>query len=889
MRGLARRTLLLAALAVTAIGASVGSANAAEEFDKYALESVSASLSSTQAGEHADFTTFFALTRANSQPYGKTRDIEVHLPPGMIGNPQGIPRCTIAQLGNAPPESECPVASQVGVSVLRASAPIPGQFTEPLYNMVPPGGDIVARFGFFTVLYPAFINVRVDPRDYSLVASVEGAPSGAGILEAATTLWGVPGASVHDEERLTPDEAVHSEFPKGGRKSGLPPAPFLSNPTDCSLVRQISVTARTYQLPPDQASTMSAPFPQITGCNKLSFDPSFTAIPTNSEAAAPTGLDATLKIPQDETPQGLATSTLKGAIVTLPEGMSINPAAGDGLVACSDEQVGYGENKSSSCPAGAKIGSAEIEVPALENTLQGAVYQRTPVPGRLFGFWLVTDEQGVHLKLPAEIQANPLTGQLTTVFNGIPTLGGNPQVPVEELRLHVFGGPRAPLATPSRCGAYQTHYAFTPWSGKPAVEGDTAMQITSGCGKDGFTPGLIAGMRSLRAGSFSLFTFTLSRADGEANLAKIAVHLPQGLLAKLAGVELCPDAQAASGACPTGSQVGSIATAAGVGGAPLWIPQPGKAPTAAYLAGPYKGAPYSIVSVVPAQAGPFDLGLVVNRAAINIDPETALATITTDPLPQILEGVPVAYRAIHVEVDHKNFTLNPTDCSQKEITATVTAIDGRVAEPSVAFQATNCTKLPYTPKLNLTFTGQTKRTGNPGVKAVLTQKANQANTAAATVILPKSQFIDNSHISNPCTRVQFAAEACPTGSILGTVEAKTPLLDRPLKGKVYFRSNGGDRELPDIVADLRGSIHITLVGFIDSVRGRVRTRFLSVPDAPVTKFKMNLFAGKRSLIENSEDLCKTGRRVKIRLVGQNGRSQASRPAMAAPCGKPNQK
>ncbi|HXQ88740.1 MAG TPA: hypothetical protein VN733_03790, partial [Solirubrobacterales bacterium] len=375
------------------------------------------------------------------------------------------------------------------------------------------------------------------------------------------------------------------------------------------------------------------------------------------------------------------------------------------------------------------------------------------------------------------------------------------------------------------------------------------------------------------------------RQDGEANPESIALHMPQGLLAKLGGVPLCSDAQAATGACPAGSRIGSVTALSGVGSAPLAIPQPGKAPTAVYLAGPYRGAPYSAVSVVPAQAGPFDLGLVVNRAAIYVDPETALATIKTDPLPQILEGVPIAYRALHVLIDRPSFTLNPTDCSRQQIRATVTATSGAVAEPTAGFQPTGCAKLAYSPKLKLSFTGSTKRTGNPGVKAVLTQKPNQANTAAAVVLLPGSQFIDNAHISNPCTRVQFNAEACPKGSILGTVEAKTPLLDQPLKGKVYFRSNGGERELPDIVADLRGSIRVTLVGFIDSVKGRVRTRFLSVPDAPVSSFKMSLFAGKRSLIENSENLCKTSRRATVKLKGQNGRSHNSEPVIGASCGK----
>jgi hypothetical protein len=881
----------MAALSLALWASLAQSASAVGEFQRYALESVSATLSSTQAGAHADFTTFFKLSEEGGEPFARTKDIEVHLPPGMIGNPQKIQTCSVSQLGSEPKLSHCPFASQVGVSEIRLAAPIFGTVLEPVYNMEPPKGDTDndARLGLIAGAYPAFINVRVDPIDYSLVATLEGSPSAAELIEASTTLWGVPADPRHDSERLTPTEAEHHETPTESRSEGLSQTPFLSNPTDCSLQRQITITARSYQLP-NQPSTLSAPFPAVSGCGKLVFDPSFTAVPTNPEASAPTGLDADLAIPQNEAAQTLAPSTLKSARVTLPDGMTINPAAGEGLEACSPEQVGFGNTSPPACPDAAKIGTVELDVPALEKPLHGAVYQRTPEPGHLFRFWVVTNEQGVRLKLPAEIEANPLTGQLTTVFAGIDTLGGLPQVPFESLKLKVFGGPRAPLATPAACGTYQTHYSFTPWSGQPAVENNTPMQITSGCGKGGFKPKLAAGTKMAFAGRFSPFSFMLTREDGEPNPRQIALHLPQGLLAKLGGVPLCPNSAAATGACPAGSRIGSLAAAAGVGGAPLWIPQPGKAPTAAYLAGPYEGAPFSVVSVVPAQAGPFDLGTVVNRAGIHVDPETALATIKTDPLPQILEGVPVSYRKIYVNVDRKNFTLNPTSCAAKKITATVTAANGATAEATDGFQATNCAKLAYKPKLKLSFKGSTKRTGNPAVKAVLTQPPHQANTKAAVVLLPESEFIDNSHISNPCTRVQFDAGKCPKGSILGHATARTPLLNKPLRGPVYFRSNGGDRELPDIVADLHGAIHITLVGYIDSVKtggetARVRTRFLHVPDAPVTKFTMNLFGGKRGLIENSDELCRHPRRAEVKLKAQNGRSLTTNAAIKLGCGK----
>lgn len=886
--------ILLLALAASA--ALAAPAQADKDFSLYEVKSVSSALSTTQAGAHADFTLAFELTSTDESPphpYAFTRDLEFRLPPGVFGNPQNFPRCTLTQFGAGAGESQCPQDSQVGVSEVRLAGSINTTLIEPVYNMEPPGGDIVARFGLIAGFYPTLINIRVDPSDYSLVASVEGAAAAAEVIGAKTTFWGVPAADSHDALRLTPEEALNSELPPDGRPSGLSPSPFLSNPTDCSLEREVSVTAISYQLP-EEPSTMSAPFPQIGGCGKLGFNPKFTATPTNPEAFAPSGLDAVLTVPQDETPSGLATSALRSATVSLPEGMSVNPAQADGLEACSSEQVGFGTTDDSACPDAAKIGSVEVEVPALESTLNGSVYLRTPEPGKLFRFWVVTDEQGVHLKLPAEIATNPLTGQLTTVFAGIESLGGLPQVPVSEFRLHVFGGPRAPLATPG-CGTYQTHYEFSPWSGRPATVGDAPMQIVSGCGKGGFAPKLEAGTRNPTAGSFSPFTLTLTRSDGEANPRTLSVHLPQGLLAKLGGVPLCPEAEASSTDpnCPAGSQVGTLAAASGVGGAPLWIPQPGKAPTAIYLAGPYKGAPYSIVSRVPAQAGPFDLGVVANRAGIHVDPNDATATILTDPLPQILEGVPIAYRAINATVDRPEFTLNATDCSAKRIAAKVTATNGATATPADGYQATNCARLPYSPKLKLQLKGATRRSGHPALKAVLTQKPHQANNAKISVQLPTSQFIDQDHINNPCTRVQFNADACPPLSVLGRARATTPLLDQPLEGPIYFRSNGGERELPDIVADLKGGgLRVIQVGFVDSVPvkgtelARLRTRFLSIPDAPVTKIVFSLFGGKkRGLLENSRNLCKTDRKAKLSFTAQNNAAKNQAVKIATSCGK----
>jgi hypothetical protein len=863
--------LLLCLVGVAALHLLGAQAAAADT--GYSVESVSASLSGSQAGAHSDLTVAFSLSESQGAPVAATKDISVALPPGMIGNPQSFPRCTSTELGSAPENSECPLDSQVGITVVTLAGILKGTFTEPVYNMVPSGPEVVARLGFFAGLYPVVIEIRVDPIDYGLIATIEGAPAAAELLAASTTLWGVPAAESHDLQRITPQETSESTGPPEGRKSDLPEAPFLSNPTSCETVRQISVTATSYQAPASP-STKSAPFPAITGCGKLSFSPTLSVTPTNTEAAAPTGIEADVSFPQDETPNGRATSALKSANVLLPPGLTINPAAGDGLAACSASQVGFETTAAPQCPDASKIGSAEIDVPALEHVLQGSVYQRTPEPGHLFRFWLVTDELGVRLKLPAEILTDPVTGQVRTIFGGIPVLGGNPQVPVAEIKLHVFGGPRAPLSTPSQCGTYQTQYEFQPWSGRPPAVGDTAMQINSGCGKGGFSPELVAGTLDPSAGRYSSFALELTRQDGEGNPSNLEIQLPEGLTAKLAGVPLCPDSAAASGNCPSGSQIGTVTAAAGVGSSPLWVPQPGKSPTAVYWAGPYKGGPYSLVVVVPAQAGPFDLGTVVTRAAVYIDSITAQVTAISDPLPQILEGVPIAYRDLRVDVSRQNFMLNPTNCNAMQVRATVTAATGAVANPTSGFQATNCAALDFKPSLKLSLKGPTKRTGHPALKAVLTypKKGVYANIAMAQVGLPHSEFLDQGNLNKVCTQPELRSQACPKKSIYGHVKAWTPLLDRPLEGPVYLGVGFGYK-LPALVAELNGQIRVLLVGKVDTdSEGGIRNTFQTVPDAPVSRFVLEMKGGKKyGLLENSENICRKAQKAAVKFSAQSGK------------------
>jgi hypothetical protein len=877
--GSAISTMALCAFAVPAANA---------DYSDYAVASASASLSSTQAGAHTDLTTSFTIATDPASatdlhgyklPYARTKNLIVNLPPGLIGNPNSVAQCTGAEFATAFSGGGCPNASQVGVTKFSLYSFNQAVFTEPIYNMTPPGeGDAVARLGVWAASLPTYINVGVrSDRDYGLTARLEGLPSTASLVTATTTIWGVPAASGHDTERQTPAEAFEGVSASPPRPPGGDPAPFLSNPTRCGVPQEVTVSSDSYQLP-GQFSTARTSLPPIHGCDELEFHPSLTVTPTSREAAVPSGLDAELSLPQNKTVDGLATSQLRDAVVILPKGMTVASGAADGLEACSKEEVGYQTLAPSSCPEASKIGSAEIDVPALSRILHGAIYQQTPEPGHLFRIWLVTDELGLHLKISGDIHLDPATGQVTSLFLE------NPQAPLRDFKLHFKGGSRAPLATPSSCGTYQTDYEFTPWSGTPPVLGKTPMTIDQGCDKGGFSPRLSAGSINPTAGAFSSFALNLTAKSGEQNVSGLDVSMPRGLLAKLAGVAVCPEPQASSGACSRASQVGTTTVASGPGPTPLWIPQLGKDPTAVYLSGPYRGAPYSLSVKVPAQAGPFDLGTVVTRAGIYVDPESTQVTVKSDPLPQILEGVPVTYRTIHVDVDRSRFTLNPTNCEAAAVGAAVHSIQGAVANPSSRFQVGSCASLPFKPKLSLTLKGSTKRSGHPALRAVLKARPGDANIAKAVVGLPHSEFLAQEHIRTICTRAQFAVSACPPGSIYGYVRAISPLLDQPLEGPVYLRSSSNP--LPDLIADLNGPIHVVLVGRIDSFNGGIRSSFVQVPDAPVTKFVLSMRGGKKGLLVNSRNLCVSTNRAEVTFGAQSGKTIRQRPVLLNSCTKP---
>jgi hypothetical protein len=885
--------------------------------DLYHLESASVSLSSTQAGAHADLTTFIKVSEdAQDFPQAETRDVVVDLPPGVVGNPEAFPRCTILQFRTSLEGGGCPQDAQVG-SIDVEFYGHTQYLNSPIFNMPAPT-DAVARFAFLGGIYPGIITVRLDPETNSLVSTVDGIPADAGLLSATTTIWGIPAASEHDAERLTPQESIQHEAPPGGaRKSTGPKVPFLTNPTSCDAGRTATLAVRSYQRP-DETSSLTVPFPQMSGCGSLEFSPTTTARPSTSQGTSGSGLDYQLDFSTKglEFPNLNGGARLKRAEVILPEGMTVNPSQAEGLGVCSPADFSreeYDSPPSFGCPETSKIGSVEAVTPIIDRNPSGSLYLAKPYDnpfGSLLALYMVLKipDRGVMVKLSGKVTLDPETGQITTVFDDVPDL------PVASFRLHFREGARAPLVTPTTCGSHPVVSNFLAHSGA-VVSRLSSFQIDSGpdhgpCPTGGlppFHPGLLAGTINNAAGTHSPFNVRLTRNDSEQEITQFSIKLPPGLVGKLAGIPFCPEAAIAaakartgvhggeeeinSPSCPAASEIGRTLAGAGVGQVLVYVP--GKI----YLAGPYNGSPLSIVAITAAKAGPFDLGTVVVREALEINPDTAEVFIDaagSDPLPHIINGVTVRLRDIRAYVDRPDFVLNPTDCTPTSTASTVrgagldftSEADNNPLTVTSPFQAADCGALGFKPALSIKLNGGTKRDANPALTAVVRARHGDANIGAAQVTLPHSAFLDQSHIKTICTRVQFNSgpgngAGCPAASVYGSAEAVTPLLDEPLKGPVYLRSS--DNPLPDMVVALHsGKIDINLVGRIDTGKGGgIRSSFESVPDAPVTTFTLKMLGGKKGLIVNSVNLCASKIRAVAEFTGQNDKKRNFRPVVKA--------
>ncbi len=936
LAGLAVSVLLGAALLVCASAASAAAAGAfGIGFSLQTTETKVAPASADIPG-YGFVNEPYAFTQASGHPDGLTstvefsgaeggmgsvaathepKDVVIDFPPGLLADPQAVPRCSPQQATFDPP---CPPDTQVGMFVIHAS--LEGNqlaIVGPIVNLTPAGGQS-AVLGLETELgYTPRLLGRVvpTPRGYALsVAANQLAlgDTGATPQSVETTLWGVPAAAIHNPQRglfcITVDANKEWSCNGGGASSSQEPVAFLTMPSGCSTEPLTATVWADSWEEPQRYAQAQATLPGMAYCERTSFKPEITVTPETLLADEPVGMNVSIKAPQIEYAGTVSTPPLRGATVTLPQGLSINPSVGDGLQACEPTgptgidiptglnaggdplepgEVGLGEQLDSNgeselapgrCPAALTIGTAQASTPLLEHQIEGRVYLAAPgcggrgqhacseqdaLDGNLYRLYVelgtnTEHDEGVLIKLEARVQVNPATGQLTV------RLSETPQLPLSELSIHLFGGPGALLANPATCGPASTSSELEPWSAPytPDAEPSSYYDVTGCVNPPALNPGFIAGSVNASAGSFSPFTLSVTRGDREQFLSGIQLHAPAGLSAMLSSVPLCEESQANSGECPEASRIGSSLVAVGSGSQPL------RMPGAMYLTGPYEGAPFGLSIITDAVAGPLDLGPVVIRAQINIDPQTAALTITSDPLPQIVLGVPLRIQSVTLNIDRPDFIVNPTNCQAQQITATITGAQGASADPSDRFALADCDSLAFKPELTASTSARTSFADGASLELKLAfphvARGAEANLAQIKIELPKHLPSRLTTLQSACPDTTFNANpaACPKTSVVGSATAQTPTLSEQLNGPVYFVSHGHAAFPSPVVVLQGGGVRLNLRGstVIDKA-GTASVAFNAIPDVPIDSLELNLPQGPHSVLSANTSLCALSKTV----------------------------
>jgi hypothetical protein len=879
----------------------------------------------TRAGSHPYLgaTAFFlntAISPVNGRAklVGEFKDIDAYLAPGFLGNPIAVPQCPPSELGSCDKNT---AIGKVRVALGGTGGATGALGESNIFDVEAPDGYPGAFYfqvGEEGNTEPVHVTGSLrSEEDYGLTVGSHETTQIAPVFGSFFTFWGAPGGSEHDSQRHGPyvDKEGHP----------LPVTAFLTMPTNCAEEAEIPPSVRlemnTWQAP-FEFHLFSQTLKPVTECDNLHFEDNFTFEPSDTKSDSTASFRTSLTVPSEglTNPSKLTTPELKKAVVQLPKGVVLNASGADGLQACSEQQIGFKgasfpmpnpmrfSKDPQTCPEASKIGTGELKTALLTDPLHGALYLAAQGKGNpfgsLFAIYLVIEDprHGIFIKLPGEVEPDPVTGQMQVTFDNLP------QLPFTRLDLNLKGGNRSALASPTTCGQYTTTAIGTPWSypeSGPPTETSNGFEINQGPNGEPCAPtpaarpfdlGWSAGAEKTQAGASGPFDLQITRPDGSQELEALQLQTPQGLSASLKGIPYCTEAEikqieASTGrqeqerpACPSASQVGTAVTGAGAGPTPFYTN--GKL----YLAGPYKGAPISVLAVTPAVAGPFDLGNVVVRSAVFIDRQTAQVTAKTDPIPQILKGVVLRIKDVRIHLDRKDWTINPTSCEPMSSNLTAHGNSGAVANKSARFQVGGCNDLAFKPKLTAKVTGGTKRNDHPSFKAEVTypEGPGYANLKDIQVSLPHSEFLDQSHINTVCTRAQATAHECPAGSIYGEAEATTPLLDGVLKGPVFLKSSV--HKLPDLAIALKGPdnqpIEVEFAGRIDSVHGQIRNTIEGLPDVPVTKFVLNMKGGRKGLLVNSRDLCK-GKQTKMTVdtIGQNNKRYDTRPKLGNSCGQ----
>jgi len=860
-----------------------------------------------QAGGHPyaatvslDFTTTTnpAPLKGRLWPLEPVKDVLVDLPPGLVGDPTAAETCTADELaaGGLQAKVECPPSSQVGVALVRVNAVNARSVLGPVpvFNLVPPP-DVPARFGFNVSGTVVTLDgaLRSDG-DYGLSVRVRDVPQGLAIAGTTLTFWGVPADPVHDPERACPGQLAPWQ---GGNpcQSGGARKAFLRNPTSCtpedvglpvdvaldswtrpgafSRARFVSHLPNGYPWAPADWGRQAG----TTGCAAVPFDPGLAVTPASRVAGAPSGYVFELTLPQSDSPDPIGQADVRRAAVTLPDGVRVNPAAADGLAGCSGSQVALRSLAEPSCPDGSRVGTVSIVTPLLDAPLEGAIYLAQPHVNpfdSLLAVYVVARGPGLIVKLAGRVSADPLSGRLTAVFDDLP------QLPFSDVRLTFDGGARAVLVNPPVCGRQVVGGELTSWSGAVRAVA-SSFDVDAGCfavGAQPFAPGFAAGVESPVAGGSSPFHLRVTRSDDEEELRRVTVRLPRGLLGRLADVVLCSEGDAAAGTCPNGSLIGHVVAGAGAGPLPFYI-----GGGRVYVTGSYGGAPLGLSVVVQAVAGPFDLGVVVVRAAVFVNRRTATLRAVTDPLPLVLQGIPLQLRDVRVAIDRPGFMVLPTGCGEKRVRGVLESAAGRVAGATARFQVGDCGALPFAPRLRLFAgsRGHTHARSSTPVMAVLTQQPGEAGIRRVTVTLPSVLSAQLPVIEDACSPEEFAGGRCEDARI-GTAVATTPLLRDPLRGGAYLVRPAG-QHLPDLVVALRGQVNVDLVGRVAIPGGRhLSATFANVPDVPIRRFVLRFHAGPRGVVGLARGLCgsRSGAAARVRLASQAQSALHPHPRLA---------
>jgi uncharacterized repeat protein (TIGR01451 family) len=870
--------------------------------------STATALSTTQAGAHADLSTSLSFNMdPNGNIAGAAKESGLQLPPGFVLDLAEAPKCSSATFSKEEPFllPTCPVGTQVGTAMLLLNlGEEPGggaghviHSAQPIYNLTTNPGE-VARLGFYASLFGVEGTITIRPGDYGGTTTFHNIR--LNLLQGVSiTVWGVPSASIHNTlrgltckpfgppancEYRTPTEEL-GQLPNGLSVTS-PPTPFFTNLTQCTGEPvEGRYFARSWQEPEREVSAPTS-FGTITGCPLMEFGPSITAAPDTTHADTPAGFSFDVKVPEEGLvdAEGLSSSDIENTTATLPQGVVINPGQAAGLGACQLSQDGIGLNGPPACPSDSKVGEVEVETPLITHSLKGQVYLLASNPPEIK--LLVAPEDpvdGIYVKFIGTVHLNAATGQLVTTFEKTPAL------PFSNLRLSFSGGAQAALATPTSCGIYTTHAGFVPWSGQSEALTSSDFAIESGTGGSAcasplpFGPSLIAGATTDQAGGFTGFSVLLQRADDQQRVKSLQFKVPEGLLGEISKVPLCGEPQAAQGTCPAASQIGHTVVEAGPGPYPLVVPQPGKPPAPIYLTGGYEGAPYGLSIVVPLEVGPFTLETQVVRAKIEVNPLTAQLTITTDPFPSIIDGIPADLREIDAVIDRPGFMFNPTSCAPMSFGGTAYSLEGASAAISSHFQVGSCQALKFAPNFKVSTQGKTSRANGASLTAKIVyptgplgdnQASSQSNIKLVKVELPKQLPSRLTTLQKACTAAQFESNpaGCPAASMVGHATALTPVLPVPLTGPAYFVSHGGEA-FPSLIVVLQGyGTTVDLVGstFI-SKTGITSSTFKQVPDVPISSFELVLPEGPYSALAANGNLCRAkSLTIPTEFVAQNG-------------------